>query len=100
MSLPFRPSPLLSASSTLFSLSLFSKFDIVPPMNRSAFRSVFFILGGIFLAACEPKSQGPVVAHVAGMDITLDDLRARIHETPAAYQQYVASAEGRKQFLN
>jgi len=69
-------------------------------MNRSVFRSVFFILGGIFLAACQRQSQGPVVANVAGMDITLSDLRARLDETPAQYQQYVTSAEGRKQFLN
>ena len=69
-------------------------------MNRSAFRGVFFILGGVFLAACQRKDPGPVVATVDSMTITLSDLRARLNETPAAYQQYVASAEGRKQFLN
>src|SRR5207244_1702012 len=32
--------------------------------------------------------------------ITTNDLAARLQDTPAAYQQYLASAEGRKQFLN
>jgi peptidyl-prolyl cis-trans isomerase C len=41
-----------------------------------------------------------VVAQVGSAQITLGDLRDRLQETPAAYQQYVASAEGRRQFLN
>src|SRR5689334_22290061 len=68
-------------------------------MNRSVYRGLFFILGGIILAACE-TSQGPMVAQVGGLGISLEDLKSRLQETPTAYQQYVASADGRRQFLN
>ncbi len=68
-------------------------------MNRSVFRSVFFILGGVFLASCQTRHD-EVVAKVGGEEITVSDLQSRLRETPSAYQQYAASAEGRKQFLN
>jgi hypothetical protein len=40
------------------------------------------------------------VAQVGAYKITAEDLKTRLLETPAAYQQYVASAEGRRQFLD
>jgi peptidyl-prolyl cis-trans isomerase C len=76
-----------------------NEFDIVPEMNRSRYGGLFFILGGLLAVGCQ-KSQGPSVARVGGVDITLDDLKSRLAETPSAYQQYVASAEGRRQFVN
>src|SRR5258706_9452888 len=75
-------------------------------MKQTVFRGLFFVLAGLCLAACErfssfePGSNSPVVAQVGQEKIRLDDLKARLQETPAAYQQYIASAEGRKQFLN
>ncbi len=75
-------------------------------MKQTVFRGLFFVLAGFGLAACErfsslqPGSDSPVVAQLGREKITLDDLKGRLQETPAAYQQYVASAEGRRQFLN
>ena len=64
-------------------------------------RGLFFVLAGFGLAACRPAgSKGPVVARVGGEKITLEDLKSRLQEAPSAYQQYVASADGRRQFLN
>ncbi len=40
------------------------------------------------------------MAQVGDLSITLDDLKGRLQDAPPAYQQYVASAEGRRQFLN
>jgi len=51
--------------------------------------------------ACrQAGSKGPVVAQIGDNQITLDDLKDRLREAPTAYQQYVASPEGRRQFLN
>lgn len=51
------------------------------------------------LAGCD-RGKGPVVAKVDGSTITLDDLEARLAETPEAYQQYAVSPQGRREFLN
>ena len=74
-------------------------------MKLTDFRGLFFVLAGlgpVFLtSACrQAASEGPVVAQVGKEKINLADLKARLRETPAAYQQYVASPEGRRQFLN
>jgi len=68
-------------------------------MNRSRYRGLFFILAGLSLPACQ-TSKGPVVAQVGSEKITMDDLQSRLQETPTAYQQYVTTAEGRREFVN
>src|SRR5689334_11260068 len=68
-------------------------------MNRILRGGLFFILGGTILAACS-RSSGPTVAKIGSEEITVPDLKARLQETPAAYQQYVGTTEGRRQFLN
>jgi parvulin-like peptidyl-prolyl isomerase len=73
--------------------------------DRTVVRGLFFVLGGLAFWAVAPacrKSEfsGPVVAQVGDTKITMEELKARLQEAPAAYQQYVASAEGRRQFLN
>lgn len=69
-------------------------------MNHARFRGVFFILGFLAAAAGCRKANEAVVARVGRSDITLSDLKTRLQETPAAYQQYVATPDGRRQFLN
>lgn len=74
-------------------------------MKLTIVRGLFFVLSGIGLGVLAPAcrqagSQGPVVAQVGTYKITLDDLKARLQDAPAAYQQYVASEDGRRQFLN
>ncbi len=68
-------------------------------MKQTVLSGLFFVLAGMGMAACE-RPQGPVVARVGSSSITLDDLKARLAETPAAYKQYAASPDGRRQFLN
>jgi len=74
-------------------------------VNRTVVRGLFFVLGSLAFWATAPacrkaESSGPVVAEVGASNITIGDLKARLQEAPAAYQQYVASADGRRQFLN
>ncbi len=74
-------------------------------MKQTGIRGLFFVSVGLSLAACDrmpsrSASDGPAVAQVGTYKITTGDLKARLQETPAAYQQYVTSAEGRRQFLN
>lgn len=69
-------------------------------INRSVFRGLFFVLGGLILSACSKTSQGPTVAKVGGASITLEDFRTRLQDTPPDYQHYTMSPEGRRQFLN
>jgi peptidyl-prolyl cis-trans isomerase C len=70
-------------------------------MKLTDVRGLFFVLAGLGLAACrQAGSGGPVVASVGSENITLNDLKARLSETPSTYQQYIASADGRRQFLN
>jgi peptidyl-prolyl cis-trans isomerase C len=55
-----------------------------------------------FLGACSRSShdQGPIVARVGHSVITQSEFQNRMQQTPAAYQQYASTAEGRHQFLN
>ena len=74
-------------------------------MKLTVLRGLFFVLAGLafwtVVPACRKAgSSGPVVAQVGSYTITLDDLKSRLQEAPAAYQQYVASEDGRRQFLN
>ncbi len=79
-------------------------FEYSPEMKQTGIRGLFFVLAGlglvVFSACKQAEPTGPVVAQVGSEKVTLDDLKARLQETPAAYQQYIASAEGRRQFLN
>lgn len=68
-------------------------------MKQTVHRGLFFVLAGLGLAACQ-RQEGPALAQVGTYRITAEDLRARLVDTPAAYRQYAASAEGRRQFLN
>ena len=74
-------------------------------MKQTGIGGLFFVLAGLGLCVALPAckqagSTGPVVARVGDSKITLDDLKSRLQETPEAYQQYIATAEGRRQFLN
>lgn len=62
-------------------------------------RGGLIFLAALGLAACG-RSRGPAIAQVGGESITIEDLQNRLRETPAAYQQYVASEQGRRQFVN
>jgi len=68
-------------------------------VKQTVHRGLFFVLAGLGLAACQ-RQEGPALAQVGTYRITAEDLRARLVDTPAAYRQYAASAEGRRQFLN
>ncbi len=68
-------------------------------MKQTVIRGLFFVLAGLGLTACE-RAQGPAVARVGSYTITAEDVQARLSETPAAYRQYAASPDGRRQFLN
>src|SRR5581483_11426346 len=69
-------------------------------MNRTVLRCLFFVSASFWLGACQRSSSGPVVARVGSERIYVEDFQARLREAPPAYQQYVASADGRKEFLN
>src|ERR1019366_1106416 len=74
-------------------------------MKLTGTRGLFFVLAGVGLLTATPACRrsdrsDPVAARVGNLKITVEDLRARLRETPAAYQQYVATAEGRRQFLD
>src|ERR1035441_10452464 len=73
-------------------------------MKLTGTRGLFFVLAGTglltALSACRRSPADPVAAQVGNFQITGDDLQARLREAPAAYQQYVATAEGRRQFLD
>jgi peptidyl-prolyl cis-trans isomerase C len=68
-------------------------------MKQTVRHGLFFVMVSVGLAACR-HSHGPAVAQVGSIAITAEDLRSRLNDAPAAYQQYVATEEGRKQFLN
>src|SRR5256885_5037022 len=69
-------------------------------MKQTVISGLFFVLAGIGLSTCQRAPQSSVVARVGSSSITLDELKARLRETPAAYRQYAASPDGRRQFLN
>ncbi|MFA5975315.1 MAG: peptidylprolyl isomerase [Elusimicrobiota bacterium] len=56
------------------------------------------ISAGGGLLACR-NSQDPVIARLAGTSITKSEAEFRMQATPAEYQQYLVSAEGRRQFI-
>ncbi len=68
-------------------------------MNQAVFWILFFVVSGFFSGACQ-RSEKPSLARVGALPITEDDLRSRLDEAPAAYRQYAATADGRRQFLN
>jgi peptidyl-prolyl cis-trans isomerase C len=61
--------------------------------------SLFALSFGLLLTGCQTKTKGPVVAHVGSINVTLDEIQRRLRDTPPAYQQYVGTSEGRKQYL-
>src|SRR4051794_10063807 len=69
-------------------------------MNRAVYRGLFILGAGVVLAGCEQAPKSPVIAQLQGAEVTADELQGRLAETPAGYQQYAASPEGRRQFLN
>jgi peptidyl-prolyl cis-trans isomerase C len=68
-------------------------------MFKSVGRWGGVVAAGLVLTACQ-KHEGPVVARVGPYTITLADLKSRMQDTPAEYQQYLTTAEGRRQYLN
>jgi len=73
--------------------------------KQTGISGLFFVLAGLggtlLTPACRQlDSNSPTVAQVGSEKISLDDLKGRLEETPAAYQQYITSPEGRRQFLN
>lgn len=64
-------------------------------MKRLMLLAVFAVFG---LAAC--KDEGPVVAKVGGTKITETVLSEKLASTPPAYQNYVNTPVGRKQFID
>jgi len=68
-------------------------------MKQTVFCGLFFISTCLGLVSCE-RSQGPAIAKVGASSITAEDVQSRLSETPAAYRQYAASVDGRRQFLN
>ncbi len=74
-------------------------------MKLTGIRGLFFVCTGlvlgVFLPACRNTAfQGPVVAQVGEQKITAGELKTRLQEASPDYQHYVASPEGRRQFLN
>ena len=67
-------------------------------MKRSLSSSVFILLGGLLAAGCR-EHDGPVVARVGTIPVTLQEMQTRLREMPPAYQHYVSTPEGRKQYL-
>lgn len=61
-------------------------------------------MGGFFLlvAGCrsESRDNSSVIARIGHSVITQNDFKARLEEMPPAYQQYVATAEGQRKFLD
>jgi peptidyl-prolyl cis-trans isomerase C len=67
-------------------------------MKHSYWRTLFAV-GLVSVAAGCRRSNEPAVAHIGPMAITVADFQSRLREAPAAYQQYAATPEGRRQFL-
>lgn len=74
-------------------------FDIVAAMNRSLSSGLFFVLAGLLVAGCG-KEKGPEIAKVGSISVGTEEFRQRLENMPPAFQQYVASADGRRQYLN
>src|SRR4051812_26165512 len=69
-------------------------------MKKLYLSTIFSAASLLVWSACEKKPSGPVVVKVGSQTATVDELRGRLEAAPLAYQQYVATPEGRKQFLN
>lgn len=52
----------------------------------------------VLIAGCRSQKD-PVIAHVGPVQVTLTEVQNRLREMPPAYQQYVGTDEGRKQYL-
>lgn len=62
-------------------------------------RRVFVILGVGLLSACR-NSSDPVLAKVGSLTITQSEFRAKLADVAQNYQNYVATPNGRRQFLD
>jgi peptidyl-prolyl cis-trans isomerase C len=76
------------------------EFDIVGASMKPIHLRTLFTLSGIFLVTGCRSAQEQPVAKVGNAVITVAEFKSRLHDTPAAYQQYAATPEGRRQFLN
>ena len=76
------------------------EFDIVGASVKRYYSRVLLAVGGALLMFGCRRSQGPEVAKVGSASITVEDFKSRLQGTPPAYQQYTATPEGRRQFLN
>jgi peptidyl-prolyl cis-trans isomerase C len=61
--------------------------------------SLLILSGAWNIAGCK-SSNDEAVARVGNSVITASDFKARLQDTPPAYQQYATTSEGRRQFLN
>jgi parvulin-like peptidyl-prolyl isomerase len=68
-------------------------------MNTRSFAGLFLIAALSIAGGCRHREEA-VIAKIDGDKITLSDFRDRMNETPTAYQQYMVSPEGRRQFLD
>jgi peptidyl-prolyl cis-trans isomerase C len=75
-------------------------FDIVRLMNQTVTCGLFFVFVSLTMTGCDRPPESPVIARVGANEITADELKARLEETPPPYRQYAATAEGRRLFLD
>jgi len=76
----------------------YSGFGIVAVMKRLFSSSILAAITLLLSGGCREKT-GPVVARVGSIPITLTEVQNRLRDTPPAYQHYVGTEEGRKQYL-
>jgi len=69
-------------------------------MKQTVISGLFFVMASLGVTCCGRAPEGPVVARVGTYQVTADDIKARLEQAPAAYRQYAASPEGRRQFLD
>ncbi len=67
---------------------------------KTLYLRVFFALMGSMLLTCCQRQKGPAIVKVGGQTITTEDFKTRLQSIPMAYQQYSATPEGRREFLN
>lgn len=67
----------------------------IPPLH--AFLAFSVVFGFV---SCQRQPQGPAIVKVGSETITAEDLKSRLQAIPMAYQQYSATPEGRREFLN
>jgi peptidyl-prolyl cis-trans isomerase C len=76
------------------------EFDIVRHMLTNRFAASLLMFTVLGAAGCRHSPSGPTVATVGTDSITRADFETRLQSAPMEYQQYAASPEGRKRFLN